>query len=192
MRVRGDVARSDPHLCIDCGSCVDICPKGAARAVTSSPADLKRFKHSVAIPSMTLYGQFGPEVHPGQVLRALRKVGFDSVFDMSWMCEMLSRATDSYLSEAKPPWPKVSVTCPAIVRLVQIRYPELLPHLVSIETARELAAKLVRRRLEPRHRGLVEVFALHDLIGRGQVAADQVEQALTPGLLEHALDEPAL
>jgi len=36
---------------------------------------------------------------------------------------------------------------PAVVRLVQIRYPELLPNLLPIETARELAAKAVRRRL---------------------------------------------
>jgi hypothetical protein len=96
---------------------------------------------------MTLYGQFGAEARPAQVLSALKMVGFDSVYDMSWMCEMLSRATDAMLSEAKPPWPKISVTCPAIVRLIQIRYPEMLPNLVPIETARELAAKLVRRRL---------------------------------------------
>ncbi len=31
----------------------------------------KRFKHTVAIPSMTLYGQFGRDVHPAQVLHAL-------------------------------------------------------------------------------------------------------------------------
>ena len=33
------------------------------------------------------------------------------------------------------------------MRLIQIRYPDLLAHLVPIETPRELAAKLLRRRL---------------------------------------------
>ena len=60
---------------------------------------------------------------------------------------MVAGATDAYLSECRGPWPKISVTCPAIVRLIQIRYPDLLDHLVPIETPRELAAKLLRRRL---------------------------------------------
>ena len=84
------------------------------------------------------------------MLRALPQVGFDATYDMSWMCEMVAGATDAYLSECGGPWPKISVTCPAIVRLVQIRYPELLAHLVPIETARELAAKLLRRKARGR------------------------------------------
>jgi hypothetical protein len=96
---------------------------------------------------MTLYVQFGPNVAPGQVLRALKQVGFDDAYDFSMMCEMVGSATDAFLSECNGPWPKISITCPAVVRLVQIRYPELLPLLVPIETPRELAAKYRRRRL---------------------------------------------
>jgi hypothetical protein len=105
------------------------------------------FKHTVAMPALTLYGQFGRDVLPSQVLHALTQVGFDSTYDVSWMCEMVTAATDAYLSECGGPWPKISVTCPAIVRLIQIRYPELIPHMVPIETARELAAKILRRKL---------------------------------------------
>ncbi len=60
---------------------------------------------------------------------------------------MLAGATDAFLSECDGPWPKISVTCPAIVRLVQIRYPDLIDNLVPVEVARELAAKLLRRKL---------------------------------------------
>jgi hypothetical protein len=63
------------------------------------------------------------------------------------MCEMLGGATDAYLSECGGPWPKVSATCPAIVRLIQIRYPDMIPNLVRLEAPRELAAKLLRKRL---------------------------------------------
>ncbi len=147
IRVRSGLARVNPDLCIDCGACVRACRYGAVSASTSSQADLKRFKHTVAIPSLTLYGQFGREFHPDQVLRALRSIGFDSTFDLSWMCEMVASATDAWLSECDAPWPKISVTCPAIVRLVQLRYPDLLDHLVTIETARELSGKWLRRKL---------------------------------------------
>jgi len=147
IRVRAGLARLKPELCVDCGMCVEACRYDAARARTSSPADLARFRHRVAIPSMTVYAQFGRDVHPAQVLAGLTRTGFDSAYDLSWMCETLGQATDAWLTESRGPWPKISVTCPAIVRLVQIRYPELVPNLLPLESARELAAKMLRRRL---------------------------------------------
>lgn len=147
LRVRGNLARLDAELCIDCGKCVRVCPTGAARPATTPPSDLEKFRYTVALPSLTLYGQFGPEVDPPQVLAALEKIGFDRAEDMSWMCEMLGQATDAHLTETKGPWPRISVTCPAVVRLIQLRYPSLIPNFVPIESARELSAKVLRRRL---------------------------------------------
>ncbi len=147
IRVRGGRVHVNPDLCIDCGECIRACPHDAMSARTSSPSDLKRFRHTVAIPSTTLFTQFGGEVHPSRVLHALTRIGFDSFYDMSWMCEMVGQALDAYLSECKDPWPKISVSCPAVIRLIQIRYPDLLPHLAPIESPRELTAKLIRRRL---------------------------------------------
>lgn len=147
IRVRNHLARLKPELCIDCGACIHACRYDAVRARTSTPADLRRFRYTIAIPSMSLYAQFGKEVMPQDVIRALRSTGFDDAFDMSWMVEMVARAIDAWISECKGPWPRISVTCPAIVRLCQIEYPDLLDHLVPIETPRELAAKWLRRRV---------------------------------------------
>jgi hypothetical protein len=178
IRVRNDRAVLDDELCIDCGACIRYCRHGAVHAVTSTRADLARFKHTVALPSLTLYGQFGKDVDPGHVLRALRAIGFDGTYDISSMCEMLAGATDAWLSECKGPWPKISVTCPAIVRLIQLRYPDMIEHLVPIETPRELVAKLLRRRLaaetslQPRDIGIffitpcsAIVNSIHDPVG---------------------------
>ena len=145
--MRGGCAVVDPDLCIDCGECIRWCRHGAMHAATATPADLKRFKYTVALPSLTLYSQFGRDVEPGQVLQALRSLGFDDVYDLSAMCDMHASATDAYLSECRGPWPKISVTCPAIIHLIQLRYPDMIDNLLPIETARELAAKLLRRRL---------------------------------------------
>lgn len=147
IRVLDGTAVVKAELCTDCGYCIRVCRHDAATAKTSTTSDLKKFKYTVAMPSLTLYGQFGRDVHPNQVLNALTKIGFDSTYDISWMCEMVAGATDAFLSECNGPWPRISVTCPAIVRLVQIRYPDLIPHLIPIEVARELAAKLLRRKL---------------------------------------------
>lgn len=147
IRVRDGCAVADPELCIDCGECIRWCRHGAVRAATATPADLRRFKYTVAMPSLTLYSQFGRDVEPGQVLQALRSIGFDDVYDLSAMCDMHASATDAYLSECGGPWPKISVTCSAVIRLILLRYPDMIDNLLPIETARELAAKLLRRRL---------------------------------------------
>lgn len=146
IRVRRDLMSIDPATCIDCGECIRACRYDAVHARTSSPSDLKRFKYTVAVPSTTIYTQFGSDFTPAQVAAALVANGFDSFYDVSWMCEMVSRAVDAYLSECGGPWPKISVTCPAIIRLILIRYPDLVPHLIPVHTPRELAAKMARRK----------------------------------------------
>ncbi len=140
-----DLMTIDSELCIDCGECIRVCGYEAVRARTSSPSDLKRFKYTVAVPSTTLYTQFGPEYTPAQVAGALVAIGFDNFADVSRLAHMVSHAVDAYLSECEGPWPKISVTCPAIIRLILIRYPDLVPHLIPVHTPRELAAKLARR-----------------------------------------------
>ncbi len=147
IRVRGGHAVVNYDLCTDCGFCIHVCHSDAMRARTTSLADLKKFKYTVAMPSLTLYAQFGHEVLPDQILHALKKIGFDDYCDISWMCEMVGVATEAYLAECRGPWPKISDTCPAIVRLLLVRYPDLIPHTIPIETPRELAAKLTRRKL---------------------------------------------
>ena len=151
MRVRNNVVRINRDLCIDCGACIGVCKRDALIPRTSSSADLERFKLRVAIPSLVLYGQFGDETKPSQILHAFRSLGFDCACDISWVCEMVAAAIDSYLTDCSGPWPKISMTCPAVVRLIQLKYPDLIAHLIPIDTPRELAAKLQRRRLAAEH-----------------------------------------
>jgi len=151
LRVRDKSIQTKPQLCVNCGACIVACKHGALRPRTSTSTDLDRFKVRVAIPSLVLYGQFGEDILPGQILRAFRQLGFDVACDISWVCEMVAAAIDAYLTDCQGPWPKISMTCPAVVRLVQQQYPDLIPHLIPIDTPREVAAKLHRARLAAEH-----------------------------------------
>jgi iron only hydrogenase large subunit-like protein len=144
IRVKDGKATIIDELCIDCGECLRVCPHEAVHSHTTSFAALDVFAYKVAIPSTVLYGQFGTAVLPNEILSALRRIGFDEVYDLSSICELNCAATEEYLNEHPRPRPYITSTCPVVVRLVQQRYPSLCGQILPIEPPREIAAKILR------------------------------------------------
>jgi iron only hydrogenase large subunit-like protein len=144
IRVKDGKAVIIDELCIDCGECLRVCPHEAVHSHTTSFAALDAFTYKVAIPSTVLYGQFGTAVLPNEILSALRRIGFDEVYDLSSICELNCAATEEYLNEHPRPRPFITSTCPVVVRLIQQRYPALCAQILPIEPPREIAAKILR------------------------------------------------
>jgi len=127
--------------CIDCGECIKVCPKGAVVPLTASPAGLREFDYNIAIPSPALYTQFDGDIAPGVILQALRNSGFSGAATLSWAGEVVTEVLDLFLSDYRGPAPLISSFCPSVVRLVQIKYPELVDQLLPILSPREVAAR---------------------------------------------------
>ncbi|MCJ7488212.1 MAG: 4Fe-4S dicluster domain-containing protein [Candidatus Aminicenantes bacterium] len=144
IRIKDGKARIIDELCIDCGECLRACPYDAIHSHTTSFATLDAFEYKVAIPSTVLYGQFGGTTLPTEILSALRRIGFDEVYDLSSICELNNAATEEYLNDHPRPRPFITPTCPVVVRLVQQRYPTLCGQILPIEPPREIAAKILR------------------------------------------------
>lgn len=146
IRVHGGHAVMLEDRCIDCGECLKACSKGAVVPLTDDEAGLARFRRKVAVPCPALYVQFGSEVTPGTVLEALKLCGFDDAATVTPHCEALTRATELFFGEYEGPYPLISSFCPAVVRLIQIKYPHLVAQLMPLLPPRELAAKEMKAR----------------------------------------------
>jgi iron only hydrogenase large subunit-like protein len=145
LRVRNGKAILLNDRCIDCGECVRACPNHAIVPQTSSFSDFSGFKYTIALPSPVFYSQFGKDVRPSAILSALKSVGFDDAYDVACASESVSIAIHEFLQSRSTPRPMISPFCPTIVRLIQVRYPNLLDNLIPIESPMEIAAREAKR-----------------------------------------------
>jgi iron only hydrogenase large subunit-like protein len=146
IRVRKGKAMIIEEKCIDCGECINVCPHNAIIPLTDPFGELAKFRHTVAIPSPALYAQFGREILPDKILDGIKKLGFDDAFDLAFTCGEVSFAVQEYLREYNGPKPLISIACPTIVRLIQVRYPNLIDQIIPIEIPRELASREIKKK----------------------------------------------
>jgi ferredoxin len=145
IRVKGGQARFLEDRCIHCGECISSCPNGAIVPLTNPIGELTKFRHTIAIPSPALSAQFGREILPDKILDGLKTIGFDDAYDQTQICGMVSFAVQEFLRDHQGPRPLISNACPVIVHLIQVKYPNLLGHIIPLEVPREIAAREIKR-----------------------------------------------
>lgn len=146
IRVRGGKAEILSERCIDCGNCAKKCPYHAYSVAMDSLDGLKRYAYNIVLPAPSLYAQFAASVPLKDIWQGLHSLGFDEIFDVSLASEYIAREIESFVHNyTGGRRPLISSSCPAVLRLIQVKFPELIKQLVPVLAPAEAAAIYIRR-----------------------------------------------
>ncbi len=144
--------------CVECGQCVAACPTGAL----SEKSQLVRVRRSLADRRLVTVAQTAPAlratfaeawgmpsgtVSTGRMVAALRKLGFDRVFDTAFGADLVAVEEAHELKErleAGGRLPMFTSCCPAWVRFVENEYPGLTAHLSTCKSPHMMAGAAAR------------------------------------------------
>jgi len=150
IKVREGLAEVMKERCIACGNCVQICMTKAKRAESDIGIVwqlLVERQPVIAMLSAPFPAAF-PQIRPGQLISALKKLGFSEVMEDSFGAELISREYARLMDENKDK-PLLSSTCPAVVAYIEKYYPQLIGNLAPIVSPMIASARLIKWRYNP-------------------------------------------
>ncbi len=150
IRISGGMASIQEHRCIDCGRCYEVCPVQAISIKDDDFESFRQYKHSVALLPAVFIGQFPDDVSVSKVYATLYELGFAHVMEVESAAMIYKEAKERYAREHPAVRPLISSFCPAIVRLIQIKYPSLVENVMPIKVPLDLSAMYALEELQSR------------------------------------------
>ncbi len=144
--------------CINCGQCIAVCPTGALREqsynkeVLDALNDPDKFvvvQHAPSI-SVTLAEEFGmkPGIDiNGVMVAALRKMGFDRVFDTSFTADLTIMEEASELVHRVKTGgvlPMLTSCSPGWVKFVEQYYPDFLDNISTCKSPQQMMGAVIK------------------------------------------------
>ncbi|MGI6594788.1 MAG: NADH-dependent [FeFe] hydrogenase, group A6 [Christensenellales bacterium] len=138
--------------CVGCGQCINVCPVGAltekdeTEQVFAAIADPSKYVIVGTAPSVRvgLGEEFGYPIGSnveGQMVTALRMLGFDNVFDVNFTADLtiLEEGTE-FLGRVKNGGvlPMMTSCSPAWIKFVEHYYPEMIPNLSTCKSPQQM------------------------------------------------------
>ncbi len=144
--------------CTNCGQCIQVCPVGAIKEksavdeVWAALANPK--KHVVVQEAPAIRAALGEELGlppgtlvAGKMHTALRRLGFDAVFDTNFSAdltimeeanELVKRITEGSVL------PQITSCCPGWIKFMEHFYPDLIPNVSTCKSPQQMFGSLAK------------------------------------------------
>jgi NADP-reducing hydrogenase subunit HndD len=144
--------------CINCGQCITVCPTGALSVKDDTDkvwdAIQDPSKHVVVGPAPSVRAQlgecFGEKMGTnveGKMVAALRRLGFDKVFDVDTAADMTIMEEGTELLERVKnggTLPLITSCSPGWVKFCETYYPDFIPNLSSCKSPQQMYGALMK------------------------------------------------
>lgn len=147
--------------CVDCGQCSRVCPTGAIVPRSEIDAVWKEIDN----PKKVVVAHFAPSVRvaigeefdmpagsvlSGQIVSALRFLGFDKVFDTSFTADLtIMEEANEFIHRVQTNgvFPMFTSCCPAWVKYTEQYYPEMIPNLSTCRSPQAMFGSISKKYL---------------------------------------------
>jgi len=136
--------------CVDCGECMRACPHKAIKIEHDDLEEIRKYKYRVLLFPSVFLGQFPEKITEDQIYSSLLEIGFTHAYEVEQPIEVLKTQIRKEIKSNKSEYPVISSFCPAIVRLIRIRYPSLTENLAHVKAPHDLAAHWVLKKVADR------------------------------------------
>lgn len=147
-------------VCINCGQCALWCPTAAI----TERDDTEKVLNAIKDPDKHVVVQTAPATRValgeefglapgtfvmGRQVAALKRLGFDAVFDTNFTADLtiMEEATElikRIKGDIKKPLPQFTSCSPGWVKFCEYFYPDLLPHMSSCKSPQQMLGALVK------------------------------------------------
>lgn len=202
-------------MCVGCGQCAVACPTGAITA----RSEIQEVWDAISNPSVKTVVQVAPAVRvalgnvagipegkdvSGLIFAALRKMGFDEVFDTSFGADITvleeSKEFLERLKEGKK-LPIITSCCPAWIQYCEKKHPELMENVSTCRSPMEMFASVIKEERQERGKKLFHVAVMPCTAKKfeaqreeflGKDGSRNVDAVITTDELTHMLKESGI
>lgn len=145
--------------CVNCGQCATVCPTGAI--VIKS--DIEHVWKAVYNPQKRVVAQIAPAVRValgeefkikpgenvmGKISAVMRRIGFDYIYDTSLSADLtILEETKEFLGKLESgdnEFPLFTSCCPAWIRYVETKHPELMEYVSSCKSPMQMFGVIIK------------------------------------------------
>ena len=173
--------------CVNCGQCAAVCPTGAIVVKN----DTARLWQDISCKDTKVVVQIAPAVRVGigkelglsdgensmgRIVAALRRMGFDEVFDTTTGADLtVLEETGEFLARLQKggKLPLFTSCCPAWVRYAELNYPQLMENISTCRSPQQMFGSVLKEHFSHSNRRTVVVAIMPCTAKKYEAARDE-------------------